>query len=164
MPQVAIRKCNASETIPKSFLEKMEAITDSIRERAFETFQSRGGGHGSDLKDWLQAERDEVWSPAAELVEDEKEFKARITLPGFDAKEIEVTALPDALVVQAAAAHNHEGESGNVCFCEFSEKELFRRLDLPASVDVDKVTASLDKGMLQINAPKAAPKKMTAGA
>jgi HSP20 family molecular chaperone IbpA len=39
-----------------------------------------------------------VWSPASELVDDEKEFRTRIALPGFDAKEIQVSALPDALV------------------------------------------------------------------
>ena len=103
-----------------------------------------------------------VWSPASELVEDEKEFQARIALPGFDAKDIEVSALPDALVIRADATHNHEGENGNVRFCEFSEKQLFRRIDLPSSVDVDKVTASLDKGILQVTAPKAATKQMTA--
>ena len=164
MSQVAVSKCSNSETTPPTFLEKMEAITDSIRKRAFEIFQHRGGGLGSDVQDWLEAERDEVWSPAAELVEDDKEFTARIALPGFDAKDIEVSALPDALVIQAGATHTHEGKKGNVHFCEFSEKELFRRLDLPASVDVDKVTASMDKGMLLVTAPKAAPKQMTAGA
>lgn len=31
---------------------------DEISRRAFEIFLSRGGGHGRDLDDWLQAERD----------------------------------------------------------------------------------------------------------
>jgi HSP20 family molecular chaperone IbpA len=72
--------------------------------------------------------------------------------------------MPDALVVQAGGTHTHEGKSGNVRFCEFSEKELFRRLDLPAPIDVDKVSASLDKGILQVTAPKATPKQLTATA
>jgi HSP20 family molecular chaperone IbpA len=72
--------------------------------------------------------------------------------------------MPDALVIQADATHTHEGKSGDVCFCEFSEKKLFRRLQLPASVDVDKVTASVDKGILEVTAPKATTKQMTVGA
>jgi HSP20 family molecular chaperone IbpA len=164
MSQVAIYKCKNPETTPQTLLEHVEAITDSIRKRAFNIFQNRNGENGSDLGDWLQAERDVVWSPASELVDDGKEFKARIVLPGFDANDIQVSAMPDALVIQADATHTHEGKSGNVCFCEFSEKKLFRRLDLPASVDVDKVTASVDKGILQVTAPKATTKQMTAGA
>jgi HSP20 family molecular chaperone IbpA len=162
MSQVAIYKWNSPETNPQTFLEHVEAITDSIRKRAFNLFQNRNGGNGSDLDDWLQAERDLAWSPASELVDDEKEFRARIALPGFDAKDIQVSALPDALVIQAGAAHTHEGKSGNVCFCEFSGKKLFRRLDLPAFVDVDMVTASVDKGILLVTAPKATTKQMTA--
>jgi len=92
------------------------------------------------------------------LVDDEKEFRARIALPGFDAKDIQLSAMPDALVIQAAATHTHEGKSGNVCLCEFSGKKLFRRLHLPASIDVDKVTASVDKGILEVTAPKATTK------
>jgi HSP20 family protein len=164
MSQVAINKCKNPETTPQTLLEHLEAITDSIRKRAFNIFQNRNGENGSDLDDWLQAERDVVWSPASELVDDKKEFRARIALPGFDAKDIQVSAMPDALIIRADATHTHEGKSGNVCFCEFSGKNLFRRLPLPASIDVDKVTASVDKGILEVTAPKAAPKQMTVGA
>jgi hypothetical protein len=37
---------------------------DDIAGRAFEIFLSRGGAHGHDREDWLQAERD-VRAPAA---------------------------------------------------------------------------------------------------
>ncbi len=32
--------------------------SDQIAERAHEIFMARGGGHGRDLDDWLQAERE----------------------------------------------------------------------------------------------------------
>ena len=163
MSQVAINKWKNPETTPRTFLEHLETITDSIRERAFNIFQNNGG-NGSEVDDWLQAERDVVRSPTSELVDDKKEFRARIALPGFDAKDIQVSAMPDALIIQADATDAHEGKSGNVRFCEFSEKNLFRRLPLPAPIDVDKVTASVDKGILEVTAPKAAPKQKTVGA
>ena len=34
------------------------ATYDEIAARAYEIFQARGGEHGSDLEDWLQAERE----------------------------------------------------------------------------------------------------------
>lgn len=164
MAQIAINKGKDLETLPQRVLEQTRAITEAIRQRAFDLFQSRKGGNGSDRDDWLQAERDVAWSPDSELIDDQKEFRARVAVPGFDAKDIQVSAVPDALFIQADETHSHEGKSGDVCFCEFSEKKLFRRLDLPASIDVDKVTASLDKGILEITAPKATAKQMTAGA
>ncbi len=164
MPQVTIHKCKDPETTPLTLLERMEAITKSIRERAFKLSQNRKAGTGSDLDDWVQAERDLVWSPASEMVEDDKAFRARVALPGFDAKDIEVSALPDALVIQADTTHTHNGEHGNVCFCEFSSNEVFRRIPLPTPIDVNKVTASVHEGVLEVTAPKAAPKLLAAHA
>ena len=163
MPQVAVEQCWNPEAIPQTLLEQIEAIKDSIRQRAFDLFQNRNGGNGSHLDDWLQAEQEVVSSPASELVDEEQELRARIALPGFDAKDIQVSAMPDALIIQADAAHTHEEKNGNVCFCEFSQKKLFRRLDLPVSIDVDKVKASLDKGILVVTAPKTVTKQTMVG-
>jgi len=164
MAQISINKSNELTAVPQRILEQMRDIAESIRRRAFRLFQSRNGGSGSDVDDWLQAEREVVWSPPAELIDEEKEFKARVALPGFDAKEIHVSAMPDAVVVQADSTHTHEGTNGNVRFCEFSGKQLYRRLDLPGPVDVDKVSASLDKGILEVIMPKLAEKQIAAAA
>ena len=154
MSQVAILKCKNLETIPQTLLEFVTDITDLIRKRAFSIFQNRNGRNGSDVDDWLQAERDVIWSPVFELVDNEEEFRARLPLAGLRPKDIQVSAMPDALVIRADAAHTHEGESESVCFCEFSGKKLFRRLQLPVAIDVEKVTASINKGILQVTAPK----------
>lgn len=164
MSSVKVEKFHDSGVGPETLWERMKDVADEIRQRAFDLFEKRGRADGLDVDDWLRAEKEVVWSPASELVDDGKEFKARIALPGFDAKDVEVSALPDALVIQAEATHSHEGKSADVCFCEFSGKKLFRRLELPASVDVDKVTASLDKGILHITAPKASARQLTAAA
>jgi HSP20 family molecular chaperone IbpA len=164
MSQVAIYKCKNPETTPHTVLEHLEAITDSIRKRAFNIFENRKGEHGFDLDDWLEAERDVVWSPASELVEGKENFQARVALAGFDAKDVEVTVTPEALIIEAEKTHTHDAKEGAVRFCEFSNKKLLRRIDLPMVINVDKVTASLDNGMLQVNAPKAAQAKQISAA
>jgi len=164
MAHVAVEKCRESGTFPETLYEKMNALTEDIRRRAFNLFERRGGTIGRDLDDWLEAEREVVWSPASELIENKNDFRARLALPGFDPKDLEVTATPNALVVRAESAHTHEGKEGEVCFCEFSEQKIFRRLDLPSEIDVDRVTASLDKGILEISAPKAASKQLKVAA
>jgi hypothetical protein len=62
MSQVAINKSNDTETTSQALLEKLEAI----QKRAFDIFQHRNGGDGSDLSECLQAEQDVVWPPASE--------------------------------------------------------------------------------------------------
>ena len=36
--------------------------TEEIRQRAYEIHIERGGGHGRDLEDWLQAERELIYA------------------------------------------------------------------------------------------------------
>jgi hypothetical protein len=57
MSQVIFHEWKSPETIPQRFLERLEAITDSIRGRAFRIFGHGNGGSGSDVDDRLQAER-----------------------------------------------------------------------------------------------------------
>jgi len=154
MPHVAVQKSDSDKAASQSLIEEMEALTDQIRLRAYELFKSRGGGDGLALNDWLAAENSLLLSPESDLVDKDGKFELQIAVPGFDANDIDVSALPDALIVRARNTHTHETTEGNVRFCEFDEKDLFRRFDLPAPIDVDKVTTSLHKGILQVTASK----------
>lgn len=167
MSAISVVKYTDPVAMPETMLERIDAITDLIRRRAYALFENRDRERGSDVRgsdvgDWLQAEREMLWMPLSELVDEGVAFRARVALPGFDAKDVQVSAMPDALVIQAGATHTHENDL--VCFCEFSRNEVFRRLDLPASIDVDNVSASLDKGILQVTAPKANKQAISAAA
>jgi len=155
MPNVAVEKVRDADAMRPSLFEPVLAIAEKIRRRAFEIFQGRGFADGSHLDDWLQAERDIIQSTEAELIEKDGKFCLRMAAPGFDAKDIHITAMPATLIVRAKARHQHEKNEGHVQFCEFGQKELFRALDLPAPINPDKVSASLDQGILQLTAEKA---------
>ena len=107
------------------------------------------------VSDWLSAERDLFRIPESELVDRDGKFEARVAAPGIDPSDVTVTALPDALIVQGSTVHKHEHSDGDVRFCEFDQRTLFRRFDLPERINVDQVTANLDKGVLQLTAIKA---------
>jgi hypothetical protein len=52
------RKSTLAAT-PASTADEQTGVTaDAIERRAFEFYCARGGGHGQDLDDWLQAERE----------------------------------------------------------------------------------------------------------
>jgi HSP20 family protein len=114
----------------------------------------RGGISGSDLDDWLRAERELVRTPGAEMTENDQEVTLRVQAPGLEPDNVKVTVTPDSVLIQAEVSHRHEEANGKVCFCDFAET-LFRRFTLPEAIDVDKISATLDKGILQIVAAKA---------
>lgn len=167
MSNVAIEKVNENGTGFRSLMDETSALAERIRNRAFEMFQRRNRTDGFALDDWFKAERDLLFAPEADLVEKDGVYDLRVSVPGFDEKDLKITALTDALIVRAESKHEHSKEDGNVHFCDFGEKNLFRRFDLPAKIDTDKVSAKLDKGVLSITAPmvaKAAPKPVAISA
>jgi len=135
-------------------LRELNDLMSATQRRAFELFNQRGSGLGADLDDWLRAEREVLWSPQSELVEDEKEIRIQIAVPGLEPSQVHVTVLPESIIVKGESTHKHDGGDGSVHFCEFSEKTLFRRFQLDHAIDVDRVSSSMDKGILRIVAPK----------
>lgn len=155
MSAVAVKKVKAPER-EESFLAEFRKTFEGIQRRAFELFQKRNGGWGSEITDWFNAEHELLNVPASELIEKENEFRLNVAVPGLEPKDIKVTATPSTLIVEGETTRSQEEKESNVLFREFSEKKIYRKVDFPSNVDVDKVTASLDKGMLVITAPKAA--------
>lgn len=159
--QVAVEKLDEKKAGAASILDEIKKLSEQIRKRAFEIFEGRGGGDGFATNDWAAAERDLFRIPESELIEQEGKFEVEVSAPGFDAGEVKVTALPDALIVKATSTHKHDKTEGEVHFCEFGEKTLFRRFDLPTPINVNKVTANLDKGVLHLTAFKEKPVGVT---
>jgi len=46
----------SAQTEPVREAESFEGLEDAIRQRAYELFEQRGRGEGSEEEDWLQAE------------------------------------------------------------------------------------------------------------
>jgi HSP20 family molecular chaperone IbpA len=161
MPQVAIEKLDEKRAAGSSVFNEMKTLSERIRRRAFELFERRGAGDGLAVNDWLNAERDLFRLPESELIEKDGKFEARVSAPGIDPEDVKVTALPDALIVKGSSTHKHERTDGDIRFCEFDQRMLFRRFDLPEPINVDRVTANLDKGVLQLTALKQATSRST---
>src|SRR5689334_15704851 len=112
MANIAVTKVkkNGADHLP--LLGEMKSLAKRIRQRAFDLFQCRHVTEASALDDWLKAERELIWAPESDLVEKNGQFQVQIAVPGFDAKEIGVTAFSDALTVRAESAHRHEKDDG----------------------------------------------------
>jgi HSP20 family protein len=154
MSNVAIEKVPGNGNVFRSLINETETVFQRIRNRAFELFQLRGGSEGSDLDDWFKAEREMLVMPECDVAEKDGSFELMLALPGFETKELKLTALPDALVVSGESKKPVTETEGNVQFRGVEEKKLFRRFDFPAAIDQEKVQAHLDKGVLYVTAPR----------
>lgn len=157
MSKLNIQKVPSAKDRNLPIFEELDEIADRIRVRAYKLFADRGFGQGRDLDDWLIAQREICW-PAAELVEKEGEFNVKVALAGFDPGDITVTATPRELIVKASHKQDRkesEDRDGiKIRWSEFYGNNVYRQVPLPADVDVAKIKAYFEQGMLEIEAPK----------
>jgi HSP20 family protein len=153
MPQVAVEKVNdAGKALP--IFERIAQRLEAVERRAFELFEERGGEAGHELEDWLKAEGELLGCPEKELTEKDGAYKVRIPLPGFEAKDVEVTATRNEVIVHAATHEERKTQKEAVTRTEFGSDEVYRRFAVLNPINVNKVTAILEKGVLTIDAPE----------
>ena len=131
----------------------IDEIFENVRKRAFEKYLSRENDSGSELQDWLKAEQELLLTPAVDLSETKTGFELHADVAGFTADDVKVNVLPDSILIEAekeTKATEQEGQRE-----ELSSRKLFSRVQLPSAVEVDKVTAKMDRGTLIVTAPKA---------
>lgn len=147
---------DASRSSPE--FAELDSLQQRIRARAYDICAHGGFRWGRDLEDWLQAERELSW-PAMELTEDEHSYRLNVAVAGFVPDQIGVTATSREIVVRAVskkerASTPQDTSATTVRWSELSERQLCRRVVLPAAVDPNEVTASLRDGMLTVKAEK----------
>jgi len=161
MSTVAVQKHQDGTKSVWSLLDEAKKVFDEIQELSHSLFRKRGDGDGSALDDWFRAERELFNLPLSELTEEDRELHLRAAVPGLTSKDVTVTTTPNEVLIQGEASKSAEGKRGQVRFSELSEKKVFRRISLPCEVDVGKVKARLENGMLTIDMPKKAAKPVT---
>lgn len=153
MSRVRVQRIVESSDRSLPIFDEFEKIADRIRMQAYKLFAHRGAADGQALDDWLAAEREFCW-PTAELAESDGQYSLKVALAGFDAKDIAVTATPHEIMVKAAHKHERSGGEAELKWSEFRSNDFFRRVELPGDVDVGRISASLNNGLLEITAPK----------
>lgn len=96
--------------------------------------------------------------PRVNLRQDAENVYVEALLPGIDPKELEMTVLKGVLTLSGerkseipdgATWHRRERGTG----------KFLRAIDIPAEVDVDRVTADFRDGLLTVTLPKAAAER-----
>ena len=113
---------------------------------------------------WWRVPTEELaWMPALEMYEKEDKFVVRAELPGMKKEEIDISVLGDTLTIKGERKAESEVKDEDYYRCELCYGKFSRAVTLPSAVQVGKVEASYDNGILEITLPKAAeakPKKV----
>jgi HSP20 family protein len=139
----------------ESSLERMDRLYETISRRAFELFEKEGRVDGHHLRHWLEAERELLHPVHLRMEETDGEFAVYAELPGFTASDVEVSVEPRRVTITGKRESKQEDKQGGAVYTEKCSDEIFRTLELPAEVNVMKVTATLKDGVLDIQLPKA---------
>ncbi len=116
----------------------------------FDTPTAGTGGNGNTLRRWI---------PAMDLVETEDHFVLKADLPGLTEADVNVEVEDNVLTVSGERKAEHEDKREGYVRVERSYGSFRRSLTLPEGVDPEAVSASFDKGVLEVRIPKPEERK-----
>jgi HSP20 family molecular chaperone IbpA len=156
--QIPVESVRAAEVIRlfagHPFFERLQEINDLISSRAYQLFESGGLTHGRDREDWLRAESEILLNVPMDITETDTELTVRAEVPGFGEKDLEVRVAPHSLCITGKRHKASEQKEGKTVYSERRPSQIFRVLDLPSSIDPDRVDATLSDGILEIKLSK----------
>jgi HSP20 family protein len=96
----------------------------------------------------------DMFSPAVDISETEKDVKVCAELPGLDEKDVTVEIDESALTIRGEKKEEKEEKGRNWYRREQSYGSFHRVVPLPASVESEKAKANFKKGVLTVTIPK----------
>jgi HSP20 family protein len=99
------------------------------------------------------------WAPPVDVFEDSEGLTFKFELPEVDAKDVHVHVEDGVLSIRGERKLEREEKRENYHRIERAYGAFARRFTLPATFDVQKVTAEAKHGVLRVYVPKRAEAK-----
>jgi HSP20 family protein len=99
------------------------------------------------------------WMPAMDLVESGDHFVLRADLPGLDQEDVKIELEDTTLTISGERKAEHESKDEGYYRVERAFGSFARSLQLPKGIDPEGVTASFDRGVLEVRIPKPEERK-----
>eukprot|EP00276_Gloeochaete_wittrockiana_P013283 CAMPEP_0184331624 /NCGR_PEP_ID=MMETSP1089-20130417/913_1 /TAXON_ID=38269 ORGANISM="Gloeochaete wittrockiana, Strain SAG46.84" /NCGR_SAMPLE_ID=MMETSP1089 /ASSEMBLY_ACC=CAM_ASM_000445 /LENGTH=239 /DNA_ID=CAMNT_0026654627 /DNA_START=73 /DNA_END=792 /DNA_ORIENTATION=- len=93
--------------------------------------------------------------PNTDVIETDTHFLFQVELPGFSKADVKLEIKEDTLRLTGERSKETTVEEGTYKRVERSQGSFAREYPLPPNIDVSKVTASFENGLLEIKLPKA---------
>ncbi|WP_321473635.1 Hsp20/alpha crystallin family protein [uncultured Paludibaculum sp.] len=123
---------------------------------AFESFPNVGLSLFEDTLNRFLSESpaSRPWSPAVDIAENENELILTADIPGVKMDEIDIKIEDGTLSLSGKREFEKKQEKGGYHRIERNYGSFQRVFTLPETVDVDKVSAQFDSGVLKVTLPK----------
>lgn len=93
--------------------------------------------------------------PKTNIIENEDSYNVEMVVPGFSKEDFNLNVEKDLLIVSAQKEENKEEKNDSkVIFREYSVQSFERSFTLSNDVDINKIEASYENGILNLNIPK----------
>jgi HSP20 family protein len=99
------------------------------------------------------------WMPPMDLVESAGEFVLRADLPGLSEGDVKIELEDSTLTISGERKAETETEHDGYLRVERATGTFQRSLTLPKGVDPEAVSASFDRGVLEVRIPKPEQRK-----
>ena len=121
-------------------------------DRVFDNFM----GHGWSAPRLFKTMQSEALVPSIDVRENDREIVIEAELPGMEEKDVEVTVRNGLLTIKGEKRIEEEKKEDDYHITERRHGSFQRSLQLPDTVDENKIDASLEKGVLHLTLGKKA--------
>jgi HSP20 family protein len=113
-----------------------------------------GGFQNKDyMGDYLTG-KDDRYTPAINIAENEKRYKIEMGLPGFNKDNFQIDIERDCLFVRGVSEKGKSHVKEEYTRQEFNVESFEKTFQLPRHIDQEKISAKFIDGMLEIELPK----------
>jgi HSP20 family protein len=131
-------------------LRELGSLQNEMNRLFNSVFDAPPTGNGGTLRRWM---------PAMDLVETDEHFVLRADLPGMSEEDIKIEFEDGTLTVSGERKSEHESKGEGYHRVERAFGTFSRSLTLPQGVDPEAVSASFDRGVLEVSIPKPEQRK-----
>lgn len=97
--------------------------------------------------------------PSVDVQENEQAYLLKFDLPGMKQEDIKVEAHENQITVSGERREASESQHGHQHLSEVSYGSFMRRFTLPQPIDLEKVSAKYEHGVLQVEVSKSEKSK-----
>ena len=124
--------------------DDMDRAMERMLGRAFAAMSATNGG----------APRAEGWIPPIDVSETDDEVVVRTEVPGIPVRDIDISITGTLLSIAGRKEDKDEIEDGNFHRCERRFGSFRRVIDLPETIDPDRVNAESENGVVTVHVAK----------
>ncbi|WP_394907188.1 Hsp20/alpha crystallin family protein [uncultured Mesonia sp.] len=108
-------------------------------------------------EDWFRSDATKslgVQIPAVNIIDEENQFEIELAAPGKVKEDFKIELKQDLLVIETETKTIEKPEKPKYSRREFNYSQFKRSFTLPDSIDVGKIKAKYEQGILRVVLPK----------